>query len=161
MCSPKSSASWWSCKSLHRQRFDNSGPAMARFSFLPRPVVSFALRGVDPVVNFGDMTCGHRRCFAKIYYGVDFIASWADSSLHMDTTTLTIIGIIIVYALSSLRVLRQYERGVVFTLGKFTGIREPGLRFVFVPFQSMVRVSLRTVTMQIASQKIITRDNVS
>jgi len=79
----------------------------------------------------------------------------------MDTTTLTLIGIIIVYALSSLRVLRQYERGVVFTLGKFTGIREPGLRFVFVPFQSMVRVSLRTVTMQIASQKIITRDNVS
>jgi regulator of protease activity HflC (stomatin/prohibitin superfamily) len=70
-------------------------------------------------------------------------------------------GIVILYALVSVRVLRQYERGVVFTLGKFTGVRQPGLRFVFVPFQSMVRVSLRTVTMQIASQKIITRDNVS
>lgn len=66
-----------------------------------------------------------------------------------------------VYSLVSIRILRQYERGVIFTLGKFTGIREPGLRLVFVPFQSMVRVSLRTVTMQIASQKIITRDNVS
>lgn len=73
-----------------------------------------------------------------------------------------IVGIVVVlYLLSALRVLRQYERGVVFTLGKFTGVREPGLRFVFVPFQSMVRVSLRTVTMQIPSQKIITKDNVS
>lgn len=72
-----------------------------------------------------------------------------------------LIGGGVVYLLSTLRVLRQYERGVVFTLGKFTGVREPGLRFVFVPFQTMVRVSLRTVTMQIASQKIITKDNVS
>ena len=68
---------------------------------------------------------------------------------------------VLVYALLSIRVLRQYERGVIFTLGKFAGVRAPGLTFLFVPFQSMVRVSLRTVTMQIPSQKIITRDNVS
>jgi regulator of protease activity HflC (stomatin/prohibitin superfamily) len=68
---------------------------------------------------------------------------------------------VLIYAFSSLRVLRQYERGVVFTLGKFTGVRQPGLTFVFVPFQQMVRVSLRIVTMQIPSQKIITKDNVS
>lgn len=72
-----------------------------------------------------------------------------------------IIGVAVLYCLSCIRVLRQYERGVVFTLGKFTGVREPGLRFIFIPFQQMVRVSLRTVTMQIASQKIITKDNVS
>ncbi|HEY4513775.1 MAG TPA: slipin family protein [Candidatus Paceibacterota bacterium] len=66
-----------------------------------------------------------------------------------------------IYLLGSIRILRQYERGVVFLLGKFTGVKEPGLRLIFVPFQSMVRVSLRTVTMQIASQKIITKDNVS
>src|SRR5213082_2206088 len=77
------------------------------------------------------------------------------------TTILVVVGIIILYLLICIRVLRQYERGVVFTLGKFTGIREPGLRFLFVPFQQMVRVSLRTVTMQIPSQKIITKDNVS
>jgi regulator of protease activity HflC (stomatin/prohibitin superfamily) len=63
--------------------------------------------------------------------------------------------------LGSLRVLRQYERGVVFLLGKFSGVREPGLRVIFAPIQQMVRVSLRTVTMQIPSQKIITKDNVS
>jgi regulator of protease activity HflC (stomatin/prohibitin superfamily) len=61
----------------------------------------------------------------------------------------------------ALRVLRQYERGVVFLLGKFEGVRGPGLTIIFVPIQQMVRVSLRTVTMQIPSQKIITKDNVS
>jgi regulator of protease activity HflC (stomatin/prohibitin superfamily) len=68
---------------------------------------------------------------------------------------------VILYLLASLRVLRQYERGVIFLLGKFKGVRGPGLTLVFVPFQQMVRVSLRTVTMQIPSQKIITKDNVS
>ena len=72
-----------------------------------------------------------------------------------------IVSIIVLYLLICIRILRQYERGVVFTLGRFTGVRDAGFRFVFVPFQQMVRVSLRTVTMQIASQKIITRDNVS
>jgi regulator of protease activity HflC (stomatin/prohibitin superfamily) len=73
-----------------------------------------------------------------------------------------IAGIIIVlYLFISIRVLRQYERGVIFLLGKFTGVRGPGLTLVFVPFQMMTRTSLRTVTMQIPSQKIITKDNVS
>jgi regulator of protease activity HflC (stomatin/prohibitin superfamily) len=68
---------------------------------------------------------------------------------------------IIVYLFASIRVLRQYERGVVFFLGKFEGVRGAGLTLIFVPIQQMVRVSLRTVTMQIPSQKIITKDNVS
>jgi regulator of protease activity HflC (stomatin/prohibitin superfamily) len=72
-----------------------------------------------------------------------------------------IIAIAIIYILGSLRVLRQYERGVVFLLGKFAGVRGPGLTLIFLPFQQMVRTSLRTVTMQIPSQKIITKDNVS
>ena len=67
----------------------------------------------------------------------------------------------ILYLTAALRVLKQYERGVVFFLGKFEGVREPGLNLILVPFQQMVRVSLRTVTMQIPSQKIITKDNVS
>jgi regulator of protease activity HflC (stomatin/prohibitin superfamily) len=69
--------------------------------------------------------------------------------------------VIILYILGALRVLRQYERGVVFLLGRFEGVRNPGLTFIFWPFQQMVRVSLRTVTMQIPSQRIITKDNVS
>jgi regulator of protease activity HflC (stomatin/prohibitin superfamily) len=68
---------------------------------------------------------------------------------------------VIFYLFVSIRVLRQYERGVVFLLGKFAGVRGPGLTLIFVPIQQMVRVSLRTVTMQIPSQKIITKDNVS
>ena len=75
---------------------------------------------------------------------------------------LVILGIaVILYLIGSLRVLRQYERGVVFLLGKFAGVRGPGLTLIFVPIQQMTRVSLRTVTMQIPSQKIITKDNVS
>jgi regulator of protease activity HflC (stomatin/prohibitin superfamily) len=55
--------------------------------------------------------------------------------------------VVILYVLGSIRVLRQYERGVVFLLGKFEGVRGAGLTIVFVPIQQMVRVSLRTVTM--------------
>jgi regulator of protease activity HflC (stomatin/prohibitin superfamily) len=72
-----------------------------------------------------------------------------------------IVAIAVIYILGSLRVLKQYERGVVFLLGKFAGVRGPGLTLIFLPFQQMVRTSLRTVTMQIPSQKIITKDNVS
>jgi regulator of protease activity HflC (stomatin/prohibitin superfamily) len=72
-----------------------------------------------------------------------------------------IIIAILIYILVSLRVLKQYERGVVFFLGKFEGVRGPGLTLIFVPLQQMTRTSLRTVTMQIPSQKIITKDNVS
>jgi len=74
---------------------------------------------------------------------------------------LVVVLLILFYLLASVRILRQYERGVVFLLGRFAGVRGPGLTFIFVPIQQMVRVSLRTVTMQIPSQKIITRDNVS
>ena len=70
-------------------------------------------------------------------------------------------AVIVLYLLASIRVLRQYERGVVFFLGKFEGVRGAGLTLIFLPVQQMVRVSLRTVTMQIPSQKIITKDNVS
>ncbi len=75
--------------------------------------------------------------------------------------TWIIVGLVALYILGSIRVLRQYERGVVFSLGKFTGVRGPGLTLVFPLFQTMTRVSLRTITMQIPSQKIITKDNVS
>jgi regulator of protease activity HflC (stomatin/prohibitin superfamily) len=73
----------------------------------------------------------------------------------------TIVGIVVLYLLISIRILKQYERGVVFNLGKFTGVKEAGFTLIFAPFQTMTRVSLRTVTMQIPSQKIITKDNVS
>lgn len=72
-----------------------------------------------------------------------------------------IVVLVLFYLLSSIRIVMQYERGVVFTLGKFSGTRAAGITVIFAPFQTMAKVSLRTVTMQIPSQKIITKDNVS
>jgi regulator of protease activity HflC (stomatin/prohibitin superfamily) len=65
------------------------------------------------------------------------------------------------YVLGSLRVLNQYERGVVFTLGKYTGTRDPGLTVVPLIFARMKTVSLRIVAMDIPAQDVITRDNIS
>lgn len=61
----------------------------------------------------------------------------------------------------SLKIINQYERGVVLTLGKFTGIRSPGLRVVVPIFQRMIRVDVRTNTIDIPKQEVITKDNVT
>ncbi len=79
----------------------------------------------------------------------------------MGFSLLILLIMVIIYAFASIRVVKQYERGVVFFLGRFETVRGAGLTLIFVPFQAMTRVSLRTVTMQIPSQKIITKDNVS
>jgi regulator of protease activity HflC (stomatin/prohibitin superfamily) len=84
-----------------------------------------------------------------------------DGTAGEDSMALVVVLLILLYLLASVRILRQYERGVVFLLGRFAGVRGPGLTLIFIPILQMVRVSLRTVTMQIPSQKIITRDNVS
>lgn len=62
---------------------------------------------------------------------------------------------------SSLKVLKEYERGVVFFLGKYKSVRGPGLIVLIPVLEQMTRVPLRTVTMAIPSQKIISKDNVS
>lgn len=62
---------------------------------------------------------------------------------------------------SSLRILREYERGVIFTLGRFWRVKGPGLIIVIPGLQQMVRVDLRVVTMDVPSQDVISRDNVS
>jgi regulator of protease activity HflC (stomatin/prohibitin superfamily) len=62
---------------------------------------------------------------------------------------------------SSVRVLREYERGVMFTLGRFTGVRGPGLILMIPLAQQMVRVDLRTIVLDVPSQDVISRDNVS
>src|SRR3984885_3221334 len=72
-----------------------------------------------------------------------------------------IIGLIILFLIFSLRVVKEYERGVIFFLGKCKGVRGPGLIILVSIFEQMTRVQLRTITMNIPSQKIITKDNVS
>ena len=72
-----------------------------------------------------------------------------------------ILAVVFVIIASGLRVVKQYERGVVFFLGKCKGVRGPGLIFIIPIFEQMTRVTMRTVTMAVPSQKIITKDNVS
>src|SRR5436190_18379229 len=75
---------------------------------------------------------------------------------------LPIIVVIAVFLLfSSLKVVQEYERGVIFFLGRVTGVRGPGLIILIPILETMQKASLRTVTMDIPSQKIITKDNVS
>jgi regulator of protease activity HflC (stomatin/prohibitin superfamily) len=78
----------------------------------------------------------------------------------MDLSTFLVFAVVVFVALS-LRVLKEYERGVIFFLGRSTGTRGPGLTFLIPVLERMVRVNLRTVTMNIPSQKIISKDNVS
>ena len=71
------------------------------------------------------------------------------------------LAIALLYSFMSMRVLRQYERGVSFFLGRFWGTKGPGLIFLPAGFASQKRVSLRIVALDIPPQDVITRDNVS
>ena len=67
----------------------------------------------------------------------------------------------IVFLATAIKILREYQRGVIFTLGRFTGVRGPGL-IILIPFiQQMVRVDLRTIVHDVPTQDVISRDNVS
>src|ERR1700761_782487 len=77
-------------------------------------------------------------------------------------TAVIVIGILIlIFLYSSIRILREYERGVVFTLGRFTGTKGPGLILLFPFIQQMVRVDLRVIVDEVPPQDVISRDNVS
>jgi len=73
----------------------------------------------------------------------------------------SVLLLLIVLLVSSLRILREYERGVVFQLGRFWKVKGPGLVIVIPGIQQMVRVDLRVVTMDVPPQDVISRDNVS
>src|SRR5947207_3263474 len=72
-----------------------------------------------------------------------------------------IVPLFLIVLFMSLKIVQEYERGVVFFLGRYSGVRGPGLIILIPFFERMVKVSLRTVTMEIPAQKIITKDNVS
>ncbi len=78
----------------------------------------------------------------------------------MTEVLLALIVITGVIILISIRQVEQYQRGVVFTLGKFTGIKNPGWRLVIPIFQRMRKVDVRTKTVDVADQEIITKDNI-
>jgi regulator of protease activity HflC (stomatin/prohibitin superfamily) len=77
-------------------------------------------------------------------------------------TWVIVVALIVLYLLNAIKILREYERGVIFRLGRvLSKPKGPGLIFVFPPIDRMVRVSLRIVVMDIPPQDVITRDNVS
>lgn len=75
--------------------------------------------------------------------------------------TIWLLVIIAIFILSGLKVVNQYERGVVLTLGKFTGVRQPGLRIIVPIFQRMVPVDVRSTPIDVPKQEVITKDNVT
>ena len=76
-------------------------------------------------------------------------------------TVICVLAVILGLAAASIRVLREYERAVVFRLGRYIGIKGPGLFLLIPVIDRMVRVSLRTVVMDVPPQDVITRDNVT
>jgi regulator of protease activity HflC (stomatin/prohibitin superfamily) len=77
------------------------------------------------------------------------------------TAGLTLLIALVALIFSAIKVLNEYERGVTFTLGRYTGIKGPGLIIVIPVIQSIARVDLRTVVMDVPPQDVISRDNVS
>lgn len=69
--------------------------------------------------------------------------------------------LILILLVSSIKVVNQYERGVVLTLGKFTGVREPGLQLLIPIIQTMRRVDIRSTPIDVPKQEVITKDNVT
>src|ERR1700682_880793 len=78
-------------------------------------------------------------------------------SLSLPITAL----ILLLLIMSSIRVLKEYERGVMFTLGRYTGVKGPGVRLVLPVIQQMKRLELSTVVLLVPKQDVISRDNVS
>lgn len=80
----------------------------------------------------------------------------------MPITSLIILILLVFFILSqSIRILNEYERGVIFRLGRFSGVKGPGLIFLIPIVDKMVKVSLRTVAMDVPPQDVITKDNVT
>jgi regulator of protease activity HflC (stomatin/prohibitin superfamily) len=80
----------------------------------------------------------------------------------MGPVTLIFILIVAIWLLNSIKILREYERGVIFRLGRVLAEpKGPGLIFVFAPFDRIVRVSLRIDTLEVPAQDVVTRDNVT
>jgi regulator of protease activity HflC (stomatin/prohibitin superfamily) len=72
-----------------------------------------------------------------------------------------VIVFVVIVAASAIKVLKEYERGVIFRLGRLIGAKGPGIFFIIPGIDKMLRISLRTVTLDIPPQDVITRDNVS
>ena len=71
-----------------------------------------------------------------------------------------LLGFLVILIISGLRIINQYEQAIILTLGKFSGMREPGLTWIFVGIQVMTKVDMRIATVDIPQQEVISKDNV-
>ncbi|MGC9530593.1 MAG: slipin family protein [Candidatus Bipolaricaulaceae bacterium] len=78
----------------------------------------------------------------------------------MGITVGIIVGLVVLFLASAIKIVREYERGVIFRLGRLVGARGPGLFLIIPLVDKMVKVDLRTITMDVPPQEVITRDNV-
>src|SRR5216683_10229 len=119
---------------------------------------------------WGGSSCARRDGRGGRYQGSDACGAAAISTnrqrrrcvMMFDYLSYLLLVVVVVMFLSvAIRILREYERGIVFTLGRFTGVKGPGL-IILIPFaQQMVKVDLRVVVQDVPPQDVITRDNVT
>ena len=74
---------------------------------------------------------------------------------------IVLLAVLVIYMISGIKVVNQYERGIILTLGKYTGTKEPGLRVVWPGLQKMARVDVRSTPIDVPKQEVITKDNVT
>ena len=79
----------------------------------------------------------------------------------MPEISLIVLGGLILLLVSAIKILKEYERGVIFQLGKFWKVKGPGLILVIPGIQTMTKVDLRVIVMDVPTQDVISRDNVS
>jgi regulator of protease activity HflC (stomatin/prohibitin superfamily) len=84
-----------------------------------------------------------------------------EREVAMGLSPLIVIGVLLAFFLAGARVLQEYERGVVFRLGRFAGVKPAGFRWIVPMIDRLVKVSLREIVMDVPAQEVITRDNVS
>ncbi len=84
---------------------------------------------------------------------MEYLGNWA---VYVAAAVLALL-----FLMAAIKILREYERGVVFTLGRFTGVKGPGLILLIPYVQQMVRIDLRTLVLDVPTQDVISRDNVS
>jgi regulator of protease activity HflC (stomatin/prohibitin superfamily) len=83
------------------------------------------------------------------------------TGVDMFFSPLILVAVLLALVLSGVRILQEYERGVVFRFGRYNGVKEAGIRWIIPMVDRMVRVSLREIVMDVPPQEVITRDNVS
>ena len=79
----------------------------------------------------------------------------------MNLVALIVLGFVALLLISAIKILNEYERGVVFTLGRFTSVKGPGLIIIIPIIQQMIKTDLRVIVMDVPTQDVISQDNVS